>query len=176
VTALAQRNYIGSTADVRPGHAFDTVRFGAWMRDAIPGFRGPHDVKQFEGGQSNPTFLLIDAAGERYVLRRKPAGVLLKSAHAVDREFPVMRALAGVGFPVAEPLALCDDEAVIGSMFYVMRHVPGRVFWNCRMPDLSAAERTAAYDSANEALARLHTLDVTALGLEDFGLSATASR
>jgi aminoglycoside phosphotransferase (APT) family kinase protein len=163
------RNYIGAAGDVRPGQAIDPRRLQAWLHDAVPGFRGPLTLQQFEGGQSNPTYLLA-TPGERYVLRRKPGGGLLKSAHAVDREFRVMRALAAVpGFPVPQPLALCEDEGVIGSMFYVMRHVPGRVFWNCLMPDLQARERAALYDSANETLARLHTLDVGALGLENFG-------
>jgi aminoglycoside phosphotransferase (APT) family kinase protein len=167
--ALAQRNYIGTTADVRPGQGLDEQRLLQWLQGAVPEFRGPLTVRQFEGGQSNPTYLLTTPS-QRYVLRRKPAGTVLKSAHAVDREFRVMCALARVhGFPVAQPLALCEDEGVIGGMFYVMRHVPGRVFWNCRMPDLRPDERAALYDSANDVLARLHTFDVAALGLQDFG-------
>ena len=124
--------------------------------------------EQFQGGQSNPTFLLNAASG-RYVLRRKPAGVLLPSAHAVDREYRVTRALFQAGLPVPEPLVLCEDEDVLGTMFYVMRHVPGRSFWDPRMPTLSPAERGAVYDSANATLARLHTVDYAALGLEDYG-------
>ena len=117
-------------------------------------YRGPLTVKQFDGGQSNPTYLLQTAAC-KYVLRRKPPGVLLKSAHAVDREFRVLSALAKHGFPVPEPLALCEDESVIGTMFYVMRHVEGRIFWDCAMPDLAPTERAAIFDSVNETLAKL---------------------
>jgi aminoglycoside phosphotransferase (APT) family kinase protein len=169
IADLPSRSYIGDAGDVRPGQGLDTRRLEAWLQDAVPGWRGPLTLRQFEGGQSNPTYLLATPGG-RYVLRRKPAGGLLKSAHAVDREFRVLRALGAVpGFPVPEALALCEDETVIGSMFYVMRHVPGRVFWNCRMPDLSPQERAALYDSANEVLARLHGLDPAALGLADYG-------
>jgi aminoglycoside phosphotransferase (APT) family kinase protein len=125
-------------------------------------------VEQFQGGQSNPTFLL-HTPDARYVLRRKPAGVLLASAHAVDREYRVTRALFEAGLPVPEPLALCEDLDVIGTMFYVMRHVPGRGFWDPRMPMLPPLERAAVYDSANETLAQLHLVDYAALGLSDYG-------
>lgn len=125
-------------------------------------------IRQFEGGQSNPTFL-IATPGKNYVLRRKPAGVLLKSAHAVDREYRVTRALFDAGLPVPEPLVLCEDEGVIGTMFYLMRHVPGRSFWDPRMPGLDPSERAAIYDSANETLARLHMVDYSAIGLGDYG-------
>lgn len=166
--AITQRNYIGAAGAVRPGQTLDQQRLEHWLHDAVPGFQGPLEIRQFEGGQSNPTYLLTTPS-ERYVLRRKPVGTLLKSAHAVDREFRVTRALHGAGFPVPQALAICEDESVIGSMFYVMRYVPGRVFWNCRMPDLQPQERAAVYDSANEVLAKLHTADVRSLGLEDFG-------
>jgi aminoglycoside phosphotransferase (APT) family kinase protein len=163
------RRYIGETGLVRDGNRFDEERLAQYLYDTIPGFQGPLVVRQFEGGQSNPTFLL-DTPNARYVLRRKPAGTLLKSAHAVDREFRIIRALASVdGIPVPEALVLCSDDSVIGSMFYVMRYVPGRIFWNCQMPDLGRAERAALYDSANQTLARLHTVDHTALGLADYG-------
>ena len=165
----AARNYIGTTAEARPGQSLDYRRLESYLHDMVPGYRGPLKILQFEGGQSNPTYLLT-TPDERYVLRRKPAGGLLKSAHAIDREFRVITALGRVpGFPVPEALALCEDESVIGSMFYVMRHVPGRIFWNCRMPDLRPDERAALYDSANEVLARLHTVDFAALGLASFG-------
>ncbi|WP_068084756.1 phosphotransferase family protein [Novosphingobium rosa] len=159
---------IGNTVDVAPGSAFNEARLLAYLAGKIAGFAGPMQVQQFEGGQSNPTFLLITPE-RRYVLRRKPAGVLLKSAHAVDREYRVTRALFDAGLPVAEPLMLCEDEDVIGTMFYVMRHVPGRSFWNPHMPDLTPHERAAVYDSANETLARLHLVDYAALGLGDYG-------
>jgi aminoglycoside phosphotransferase (APT) family kinase protein len=159
---------IGGTVDVAANSAFDETRLAAYLSGRIPGFSGPMRVQQFEGGQSNPTFLL-STPDARYVLRRKPAGVLLKSAHAVDREYRVTRALFEAGLPVPEPLVLCEDDAVIGTMFYVMRHVPGRSFWDPRMPGLEPAERAAIYDSANETLARLHLVDHEALGLGDYG-------
>jgi len=163
------KKYIGEVSDARAGHSLDVERLEAYLYETIPGYRGPLTVKQFDGGQSNPTYLLVTPAA-KYVLRRKPAGVLLKSAHAVDREFRVIRALSRIeGFPVPEALVLCEDDSVIGSMFYVMRHVQGRVFWDCRMPDLSRDERAAVFDSANATLAKLHTVDYAALGLGDFG-------
>lgn len=167
--ARAPKNYIGELGGIRQGNDFDQGRLDAYLHATVPGYQGPLTVRQFEGGQSNPTYLLITPKA-KYVLRRKPPGVLLKSAHAVDREFRIISALAGVpGFPVPEALALCEDSSVIGGMFYVMRHVPGRTFWNCRMPDLSREERAAVYDSVNETLARLHTIDYAAIGLADYG-------
>lgn len=163
------KKYIGALEGVREGHRFEEQRLNAYLHDTIPGYRGPLAVRQYEGGHSNPTFLL-EAGGERYVLRRKPMGALLQSAHAVDREFRIIQALARVpGFPVPQALVLCEDESIIGSMFYVMRHVAGRIFWNCRMPDLGREERAAVYDSVNETLARLHTIDYEAIGLGDYG-------
>lgn len=160
--------YLGSTRVVSEGSAFDERRLSQYLEGHIPGFRGPMAVEQFEGGQSNPTFLLI-TPDRKYVLRRKPVGVLLKSAHAVDREYRVTRALFEAGFPTPEPLVLCEDEDVIGTMFYVMRHVPGRVFWDPKMPQISRDDRAAIYDSANATLAALHKVDYVAAGLEDFG-------
>jgi aminoglycoside phosphotransferase (APT) family kinase protein len=160
--------YLGSTRVVSDGSAFDERRLSQYLEATIPGFRGPMAVEQFEGGQSNPTFLLI-TPDRKYVLRRKPVGVLLKSAHAVDREYRVTRALFEAGFPAPEPLVLCEDEDVIGTMFYVMRHVPGRVFWDPKMPQISRDDRAAIYDSANATLAALHKVDYVAAGLEDFG-------
>ena len=160
--------YLGSTRVVSDGSAFDERRLSQYLEAKIPDFKGPMAVEQFEGGQSNPTFLLI-TPDRKYVLRRKPAGVLLKSAHAVDREYRVTRALFEAGFPAPEPLILCEDEDVIGTMFYVMRHVPGRVFWDPKMPQISRDDRAAIYDSANATLAALHKVDYVAAGLEDFG-------
>ncbi len=160
--------YLGSTRVVSAGSAFDERRLSQYLEANIPGFRGPMAVEQFEGGQSNPTFLLI-TPDRKYVLRRKPVGVLLKSAHAVDREYRVTRALFEAGFPAPEPLVLCEDEDVIGTMFYVMRHVPGRVFWDPKMPQIGRDDRAAIYDSANATLAALHKVDYVAAGLEDFG-------
>jgi aminoglycoside phosphotransferase (APT) family kinase protein len=162
------RKYLGQTVEVKAAHRIDEARLTQFLGDTLPEFQGPLKVRQFEGGQSNPTYLLTTPAG-KYVVRRKPPGVLLKSAHAVDREFRVMRALFETGFPVPEPLSLCEDDAVLGTAFYVMRHVAGRVFLINAMPDLTPAERAAVYDSANGTLARLHAIDHVALGLADFG-------
>ena len=159
---------IGATVAVAPGSQFDEERLARYLGGVIPGLAGGVAVHQFQGGQSNPTFLLETNAG-KLVLRRKPAGVLLASAHAVDREYRVTRALFDAGLPVPEPLALCEDTDVIGTMFYVMRHVPGRAFWDPRMPGLSRDDRAAIYDSANAALAALHRVDHEAIGLGDYG-------
>lgn len=164
------KSYIGDVGEVRQFAHIDARRLEHYLRAHVPGYAGPLGMKQFQGGQSNLTYLL-ETPTAKYVLRKQPAGALLKSAHAVDREFKVMRALAGLpgGFPVPQPLAMCEDPSVLGSMFYVMSHVPGRIFWNCLMPDLAPAERAAVFDSVNETLARLHTVDYAALGLADFG-------
>lgn len=161
--------YIGEVGEIRQVARIDEGRLQDWLREHLPDFRGPLTIRQFQGGQSNLTYLL-ETPQTKYVLRRQPSGVLLKSAHAVDREFRVIEALSRIpGFPVPEPFTLCEDREVLGSMFYVMRHVPGRIFWNCRMPDLTPQERAAVFDSANETLARLHKVDYAALGLSDFG-------
>ncbi len=140
----------------------------AWLSTHMPDFRGPLSARKFEGGQSNPTFRL-DTAGASYVLRRKPPGTLLKSAHAVEREFRVQKALAGTDVPVAGMHALCEDDDVIGSAFYVMEHVEGRNFLDPRLPDLPATERAAIYDEMNCVLAAIHTVDLEAAGLADYG-------
>ncbi|MFP5307887.1 MAG: phosphotransferase family protein [Gammaproteobacteria bacterium] len=160
--------YLGQTVDVKPAHRIDAARLDAWLAGNVPGYAGPLTIRQFEGGQSNPTYLL-ETPRRKYVMRRKPPGVLLKSAHAVDREFRVMKALGEHGFPVPQMLALCEDESVIGTMFYLMAHVPGRVFLDNALPDLAPDQRAAVYDSVNETLARLHSFDYAALGLGDFG-------
>jgi aminoglycoside phosphotransferase (APT) family kinase protein len=134
----------------------------------VPGFRGPVVAKKFGVGQSNPTFLLESPSGP-LVLRRKPPGLLLKSAHAVDREFRVQRALAGTDVPVAPMHVLCEDDSVIGSMFYVMAFQPGRHFMEPTLPDLSPEERGAVFDEMNRVLAALHSVDYQAVGLGDFG-------
>lgn len=169
VRETAPQTYIGEVGDVRQVARIELGRLREYLREHLPECNGPLTVRQFQGGQSNFTYLL-ETPKAKYVLRRQPPGVLLKSAHAVDREYRVLSALSRVpGFPVPEPLVFCEDRDVLGSMFYVMRHVPGRVFWDCRMPDLSPAERAAVFDSANETLASLHTVDYAALGLADFG-------
>ncbi len=134
----------------------------------VDGFRGPLSASKFKDGQSNPTYR-IDAASGTYVLRRKPPGVLLPSAHAVDREFRVLRALQGSAVPVARALHLCADESVIGSMFYLMQHVDGRVFWDPALPEVPADHRGAYYDAIITTLAALHAVDVDAAGLGDYG-------
>ena len=140
----------------------------AYLESALPGFRGPLRATKFKGGQSNPTYRL-DAASGTCVLRRKPPGPLLASAHAVDREFRVLGALHGGAVPVARPLHLCRDDAVIGSMFYLMEFVDGRGFWDPSLPDIAPADRSAYYDAIIATLAALHSVDVEAVGLADFG-------
>lgn len=159
------------TKDVPPTLAFDVTRLAAWLEPRVAGFACPLDVRQFKGGQSNPTYLLTTPA-RRFVLRRRPPGKLLASAHAVDREFRVLSALRREGFPVAQPLAFCEDDSVIGTAFYVMAHVEGRVFWDPAMPDSSPTERCSVYDAMNATIARLHEFDPAGLGLEDFGRAA----
>ncbi|HEY2658575.1 MAG TPA: phosphotransferase family protein, partial [Caulobacteraceae bacterium] len=161
-------NYLGQTISVREAHRFDEGRLATYLAAHVPGFGGPIQVRQFQGGQSNPTYLVATPSA-KYVLRRKPPGVLLKSAHAVDREFRVQRALFETGFPAPEPLVYCEDETVLGSAFYLMRHVEGRVFLANAMPDIGRDERAAIYDSVNATLARLHSVDHVAVGLGDFG-------
>lgn len=156
------------TRPVAPQHAFDVVRLEGWLRGRLPGFDGSLEVEQFKGGQSNPTFLL--RAGEhRWVLRRKPPGALLASAHAVDREYRVIRALANTDVPVPRAHLLCVDPAVIGSMFYVMDHVDGRIYWDPQLPGLEPAERTALFEELNRVIAALHRVDPASIGLDDFG-------
>lgn len=165
----APKTYIGDVGEVQRVAEIDRSRLQEYLRQNLPGYVGPLTIRQFQGGQSNLTYML-ETPGTNYVLRRQPSGVLLKSAHAVDREFRVMTALAGVqDFPVPQTLVLCTDRTVLGSMFYVMSYVPGRIFWDCRMPDLSSADRAAIFDSANATLARLHSVDYAALGLGDYG-------
>ncbi|HYE44309.1 MAG TPA: phosphotransferase [Caulobacter sp.] len=153
--------------DVVPAHWFDPAPLEAWLARAIEGFGADMRVQQFQGGASNPTFLLTTSAG-RYVLRKKPPGVLLASAHQVDREYRVMKALEGQ-VPVPRMRALCTDDGVIGTAFYVMDYLPGRIFRDAALPELTPAERTAVYDELNAALARLHQVDYVAAGLSDFG-------
>jgi aminoglycoside phosphotransferase (APT) family kinase protein len=156
------------TKDVAEPLRFDPERLAAHLAREVKGFAGPLTVRQFKGGQSNPTYLL-ETPGRRYVLRRKPPGKLLPSAHAVDREYRVIKALSAQGYPVAEPVIYCADESVAGTPFYVMSFVDGRVFWNPEMPGSNPAERAAVYDAMNEALARLHSFDPARIGLADFG-------
>jgi aminoglycoside phosphotransferase (APT) family kinase protein len=149
-------------------HTFDTARLAAWMKLHIDGFSGPIEVHQFAGGQSNPTFL-VQAPEQRYVLRRKPPGKLLPSAHAVDREFRVLAALKDTAVPVARVYALCEDPEVIGSAFYVMDYLEGRIFWDALLPEVPAPGRRAIYEEMVRVLAALHSVDYAAVGLSDYG-------
>jgi aminoglycoside phosphotransferase (APT) family kinase protein len=150
------------------GFPEDTRALDAWASVHVPGFAGPSVATKFATGQSNPTYL-IDSPSGRFVLRRKPLGKLLKSAHMVEREFRVMRALEASGYPAPRALALCEDEAVAGAVFYLMSHVDGRIFWDPGMAGSTPQERAGVYDAMNAALARLHGIDVEAAGLADFG-------
>jgi aminoglycoside phosphotransferase (APT) family kinase protein len=151
-----------------PANGFDIERLVAYLETAIPGFRGPVSLDKFADGQSNPTFLLTAASG-RYVLRRQPAGELLKSAHAVDREYRVLEALSGTGVPVARAYHLCEDSNVIGSMFYVMSFEDGRIFWDPSLPELEREHRSAYYHELIRILATLHEVDISDVGLSDYG-------
>ena len=144
------------------------IALSDYLEAHVPGFRGPLTATKFKGGQSNPTYR-VDAASGTYVLRRKPPGQLLPSAHAVDREFRVLQALHGSAVPVAQPLHLCTDESVIGSMFYLMSYVDGRIFWDPSLPDLAPAQRGEIYLAIIDAMAALHTVDPAAVGLADYG-------
>ncbi|MBX3637226.1 MAG: phosphotransferase family protein [Rubrivivax sp.] len=158
------------TKAVAASHAFDTAALAAHLQQHLDGFAGPLSVEQFKGGQSNPTYKLRTPTRD-YVMRSKPGPVarLLPSAHAIEREFRVMKALAGSEVPVAQMLLLCDDESVIGRAFYVMECVQGRVLWNQALPDMSPAERGAIYDEMNRVIAALHRVDPAAVGLADYG-------
>lgn len=156
--------------DVTERHRFDTARLTDHLAARLPGFSGPLTVKQFQGGQSNPTYLLT-TPDARYVMRSKPGPVakLLPSAHAIEREFRVMRALSTQGIPVPEVLLLCEDESVIGRAFYLMAYVEGRILWEQSLPELAPAERAAIYDEMNRVLAALHSVDIEQAGLADYG-------
>ena len=156
------------TRDVREAHRFDTGVLEDYMASHVESFRGPLQVSEFRGGQSNPTYPL-EAASGRYVLRRKPPGKLLESAHAVDREYRVISSLYAADFPVPRPCLLCEDDEIIGTMFYIMEYVDGRIFWELDLPGMDPAARAALYDNVNETLARLHSFDYAALGLDDYG-------
>ncbi|MXP08596.1 phosphotransferase [Altererythrobacter halimionae] len=163
----AQNAFTG-TVEPEGQDVLDLDRLAEWMRANVPGFEGPLSQAKFKGGQSNPTYKLSSPSGD-YVLRRKPFGKLLPSAHAVDREFRVQSGLEKVGFPVAPQYGLCEDDDVIGSMFYVMGMVEGHSIWNGAMPDHSPEERRAHYFQMTDVLARLHAVDLGEAGLEDYG-------
>jgi aminoglycoside phosphotransferase (APT) family kinase protein len=147
---------------------FDEAALERWMERHVAGFTGPIRVSQFKGGQSNPTYR-VDSPSGSYVLRRKPPGKLLPGAHAVDREYRVLAALGAKDFPVARVFALCEDEGIIGTAFYLMDMVEGRIFWEAQLSGLGRDERAAAFDSMNSTIARLHAFDPQAIGLGDYG-------
>ena len=151
---------------------FDVAALESWMRDHVAGFEGPLTVSQFKGGQSNPTYRLDTPSGRAFVLRRKPPGKLLPGAHAVEREARVMSALGTTGFPVPRVHGLCEDEALIGTPFFVMDMVEGRIVWEPTFPGLSPEERSAHFDSMNATIAALHSVDPAAVGLGDYGRPA----
>lgn len=155
---------------VRAAHVFDVARLAEYMTANVEDFRGPLQVLQFEGGQSNPTFHLTDGNGRMYVLRKKPPGKLLPSAHQVDREYRVIKALSDhTDVPVPKPYALCQDDGVIGTAFYIMQFLPGRILADPKMPGISPADRGKIFDSMNDVLARIHNVDYRAVGLGDYG-------
>ena len=154
--------------EVPAAHTFDAARLEAWFAGRLDGFGGGLRMRQFEGGQSNPTFL-VESAARRIVLRKKPPGKLLPTAHQVEREHRVLAALSGAGVPVPEVFALCEDESVIGTPFYVMAYVEGRVFTDPRLPGLDPAGRRAVYSSTVAGLAAVHAVDVEAAGLSGLG-------
>jgi aminoglycoside phosphotransferase (APT) family kinase protein len=157
----------GTTA-VREAYRFDEARLARWLEAHVEGYSGPLTVEQFKGGQSNPTYKLVTPS-RAYVLRRKPPGPLLKGAHAVEREARVLQALGPVGFPAAHVYALCTDDTVIGSWFFVMEMVEGRIFWDATFPDVRREDRADYFDAMNATIAALHRIDPQAVGLSDYG-------
>ena len=164
----ARQEQFSGTHDVRSAHRFDVDRLEEYLHGHVEGFERPLQVRQFKGGQSNPTYLLKSPSGN-FVMRRKPPGKLLKSAHAVEREYQVISALHRAGFPVPEPFLLCEDEQIVGTTFFIMEFVAGRIFWDLDLPGISPAERAAIYDNVNDTIARLHALNYAELGLAEYG-------
>ncbi|MSR13801.1 MAG: phosphotransferase family protein [Gammaproteobacteria bacterium] len=167
MTVSRQETFAG-TKEVEAHLQIDAVRLHAYLERNVPEYLGPLSLKRFKGGQSNPTYQLVTPT-RNYVLRRKPPGVLLPSAHAVDREFRVIKALFDAGFPVPRPFVLCEDPAILGTIFYVMEMVEGRVLWEMGLPGMTPRERAGIYDAMVSTLAQLQQLDPTRLGLADFG-------
>ena len=162
-----QETFSGTKA-VEAHLQLDLTRLEPYLQQQIADYQGPLTLKRFKGGQSNPTYQLV-TPGRSYVLRRKPSGALLPSAHAVDREYRVIKALHEAGFPVPRPFVLCENVSIIGTMFYVMEMVEGRVLWEMTLPGMPVTERAAIYDSMVSTLASLQRLDYKQLGLTDFG-------
>jgi aminoglycoside phosphotransferase (APT) family kinase protein len=167
-TALDRTAANTGTRPVSERLRFDEAALERWMENHVEGFRGPIKVEQFKGGQSNPTYRIATASGS-YVLRRKPPGKTLPGAHAVDREYRVLAALGGQGFPVPRVHALCEDESIIGTAFYVMDLVPGRIVWEAHFPGMAREERAAHFDAMNATIAQLHSYVPAEIGLGDYG-------
>ena len=157
-----------NTGPVREAHRFDETLLDAWLADHVDGYTGDLQVRQFDGGQSNPTYWLADRE-RQYVLRKKPPGELLQSAHQIDREYTVMRALANTDVPTATMYALCEDDSVIGTSFFVMEYIGGRIFWEAQVEGVSREERVVIYDDLIRTLAAIHNVDLKATGLEEYG-------
>jgi aminoglycoside phosphotransferase (APT) family kinase protein len=169
LTAEQEREQLNTgTKPVAESHRFDEAALDAWLKANVEGYAGPLEVRQFKGGQSNPTYQLI-TPGKMLVLRRKPPGKLMPSAHGVDGEYRVITALGKTGFPVARTYGLCTDDGVIGTWFYVMDMVEGRIFWDQSLPACEPAERRAIFLSKIKTLADLHNTDHEKIGLSDFG-------
>jgi aminoglycoside phosphotransferase (APT) family kinase protein len=166
--SMSSEAQFAGTAAVREAHRFDEAQLAVWMAKHVAGFAGPLSVSQFKGGQSNPTYKL-STPGKQYVLRRKPPGQLIKGAHAVEREAKVLAALETVKFPVPHVYGLCTDDAVIGTWFYIMDMVDGRIIWDATFPGIDRDDRPRYYDAMNAAIAALHSVDYGAIGLGDFG-------
>lgn len=164
--SMAEAN--SGTTPVREGYGFDVEAMASWMRENVADFKGPLSVEQFKGGQSNPTYKLVTPS-RNYVLRRKPPGQLLKGAHAVEREAEVISKLGAAGFPVPAFYGICTDDAVIGSWFFVMGMVEGRIFWDATFPDVPREERPAYFAGMNDTIAQLHGFDPVAIGLGEYG-------
>lgn len=162
--------HFAGTREIGPDEGIDLRTLEEWLCLNLPGFSAPLTVEAFRGGQSNPTYRITGGDLE-YVLRRKPAGDLLPGAHAIEREFRILEALAGMGFPVPQPRVLCLDEGIMGTRFFIMELVRGRGFWDPTMPGIEPRERTAMFDSMNQVIADLHRLDFEAHGLADYGRS-----
>jgi len=168
MTQMDAQQTMTGTMEVPDKDKLDEASLARWMEANVDGFAGPLTLSKFKGGQSNPTYK-VDTPGQSYVLRRKPFGPLLPSAHAVDREFRVQSALHGQGFPVSRQYGLCEDDGVIGSMFYIMGFSRGESYWNGTLPDHTPDQRRAIYHEMIDVLARLHSYDPAKIGLEDYG-------
>jgi aminoglycoside phosphotransferase (APT) family kinase protein len=166
--AASRDSEFNGTKEVEERHKFNEANLDKWMRENVEGYAGPLQISQFKGGQSNPTYRL-DTPGRSYVMRRKPFGKLLPSAHAVDREYKVITALHAQGFPAAKTYGLCMDDGVIGAAFYIMHMVEGRVFWDQTLPAVAREERRPIYESEILTLAKLHSYEPEKIGLGDYG-------